>query len=204
MSLESLIELPIIKQAITGAVADGRTWGQAFLNDSNWQGDRDRMAEHAIYESTLWSLGNGIGNSILGFVGIPSDLAVTLYSQVKLSSALFAIYAVESTNKSIPLVLAVAAGVSMAELANYLGVNVAKHTVEKALMAVPSKVFIDINRAIGIKLISRTSEKTLLNVAKILPIFSSVASGTVNAVMMNACGHSILTFIKNWKNEVES
>lgn len=202
MSLESLIELPIIKQAIAGAVADGRTWGQAFLNDPNWQEDRDRMSEHAIYESTLWSLGNGIGSGILGFVGIPSDLAVTLYSQVKLSSALFTIHAVESTNKSIPLVLAAAAGVSMAELANYLGVNVAKHTVEKALMSVPSKVFIDINRMIGIKLISKTGQKTLLNVSKILPIFSSVASGTVNAVMMNACGYSILTFIKNWKNDI--
>ncbi|WP_143598104.1 hypothetical protein [Tolypothrix sp. NIES-4075] len=52
-------------------------------------------------------------------------------------------------------------------------------------------------KALGIKLISKASEKTLLNVAKIVPLVGSAVCGTVNAVM-NACGHSVKAFIKAW------
>ena len=69
------------------------------------------MANHAIYESTLWSVGNDIWNGLLGIAGIPTDIAITLYSQVKLSSTLFTIYRIDTTSPSTHLlVLAAAAG----------------------------------------------------------------------------------------------
>lgn len=66
-------------------------------------------------------------------------------------------------------------------------------------MSIPSKTFAEVNKALGIKIISKAGEKTLLNVAKIMPGIGSIVSGTVNGVMMNACGHSIIAFIKVWK-----
>jgi hypothetical protein len=36
-------------------------------------------------------------------------------------------------------------------------------------------------------------------VAKIVPIVGSAVSGTINGVMMNACGHSVIQFIKVWQ-----
>ena len=76
------------------------------------------MANHAIYESTLWSVGNGIAGGAVGIAGIPIEVASTLYSQVKLASTIFAIYGIDTYNESAqPLVLAAAAGVSVSELA---------------------------------------------------------------------------------------
>ncbi len=61
------------------------------------------------------------------------------------------------------------------------------------------RTFAEINKVLGIKLISKTGEKTLLNIAKIIPGIGCVIGGTVNGVMMNACGHSVVAFIKAWK-----
>ncbi|NJL65320.1 MAG: hypothetical protein HC903_30505 [Methylacidiphilales bacterium] len=91
MDYESIIKMPVIGQTIDSAIAGGNEWGKTFINDSCWFGDRNRMADHAIYESTFWSVGNGIANGLIGLVGIPSDVAITLYSQIKLASTLFTI-----------------------------------------------------------------------------------------------------------------
>jgi uncharacterized protein (DUF697 family) len=199
MDFESIMKMPVIGQTITSAIGGGNKWGQTYVNDSRWTDDRDKMANNVIYQSTLWSVGNGISNGLLGIVGIPGDVAITLYSQVKLTSALFTIYGIDITSHSTqPLVLAAAAGVSVSELANKLGTKAAQQAIQKALMSVPGKTFTEINKTLGIKLISKAGEKTLLNVAKIVPFIGSAVGGTINGVMMNACGHSVIAFIKVW------
>ncbi|AUB38739.1 hypothetical protein COO91_04714 [Nostoc flagelliforme CCNUN1] len=65
-------------------------------------------------------------------------------------------------------------------------------------MSIPGKIFAEINKALGIKLISKAGEKTLVNVATMMPFIGSVIGGTVNGVMMNACGHGVIAFIHAW------
>jgi hypothetical protein len=202
MDYESIIEMPVIGEIIYNAIDEGNKWGKTFTNDVSWSGNRDRMANHAVYESTLWSVGNGIGNGFLGLAGIPTDIVITLYSQVKLASALFTIYDIDVTSHyTQPLVLAAAAEVSLSELVeDKLKTRTAKKAIQKSLMNVPSKTFRKINKVLGIKLISKTSKKTLLNAAKIIPFIEAVFNGTINGVMMNNCGHSVIAFIKAYQN----
>ncbi len=202
MDYNSIMEMPVIGQTIDSAIKEGNKWGKTFLNDSCWFGDRERMADHAIYESTLWSVGNGIGNGLIGLAGIPSDVAITLFSQVKLASTLLTIHGIDVTSDyAKPLVLAAAAGVTISEFANKLGTQAAQKAIQRALMAIPGKTFAQINKVLGIKmLISKAGERTLLNVAKVVPVIGSGVSGAVNGVMMNACGHSIKVFIKAYQN----
>ncbi|MEH2377760.1 MAG: hypothetical protein V7K27_02480 [Nostoc sp.] len=204
MDFESIMNMPFIGQTITSAIEDGRKWGQTFLNDSSWHGDKDSMANHAIYESTVWSVGNGIASGVVGIAGIPFEIASTLYAQVKLASTLFAIHEINTYNPSAqPLVLAAAAGVGVSELANQLGTQVGTQVgtqaIQKALRSIPGKTFAEINKALGIKLISKAGEKTLVNVVKIVPFIGPPIIGTINGAMMNACGHSVIAFIHAWK-----
>jgi len=200
MDYSSLMQLPGIGQIICHAINEGKDWGRTFLRDGNWYGDRNRMSSHAIYESTMWSVGNGLWSGLLGFAGIPSDIAISLYSQVKLASTLFTIHGIDiSLPQNHVLVLAAAAGVGLAELANYLGTSVATKAVERALMSVPGKVFAEINKVLGIKIISKAGETTFMNISKLIPGVNSVINGCVNGATMNATGHSILAFIREWR-----
>ncbi|MBE9001029.1 hypothetical protein IQ274_23100 [Nostoc sp. LEGE 12447] len=199
MDFESIMNMPFIWQNIVSAIEEGREWGQTFLNDSSWGGDREQMLNHAIYESTLWSVGNGIASGVVGVAGIPFEIVSTLYAQVKLASTLFVIHEIDTYSESARLlVLAATAGVSVSELANQLGTQVGSQAIQKALMSIPGKTFAEINKALGIKLISKAGEKTLVNVATMMPFIGSAIGGTVNGVMMNACGHSVIAFIRVW------
>ena len=199
MDFESIMNMPAIGQAIAYAIEDGRQWGLSFANNFYWIGNRDNIANLMILESTAWSVGNGILSGFIGVAGIPTDITITLYSSVKLASALFALYGIDTRSESARLpVLAAAAGVSVSELANQLGTQVGSQAIQKALMSIPGKTFAEINKALGIKLISKAGEKTLVNVATMMPFVGSAIGGTVNGVTMNACGHSVIAFIKAW------
>lgn len=200
MDINAIMDLPAIGTTIADAIHSGSEWGEKFLYDPQWQKDKNRMANHVIYESTMWSIGTGVTTGIGGLAGIPADVAFTLYSQVKLAATLFTIYEIDTRDKSAqPIILAAAAGVSVAELATQLGTSVGVKAIRSALMSVPGKVFAQINKALGIKLVSKAGEKTLVNVAKMMPFIGSAVGGTVNGVMMNACGHSTLAFIKAFR-----
>ncbi|MGF1933792.1 MAG: hypothetical protein RM347_005255 [Nostoc sp. ChiQUE02] len=199
MDFESIINMPAIGQAIAYAIKDGRQWGLSFANNFYWVGNRDNIANLMILESTAWSVGNGIFSGFIGLAGIPTEITITLYSNIKLASALFALYGIDTRSESARLpVLAAAAGVSVSELANQLGTQVGSQAIQKTLMSIPGKTFAEINKALGIKLISKAGEKTLVNVATMMPFIGSAIGGTVNGVMMNACGHSVIAFIKIW------
>lgn len=145
LDFDSIIKMPAIAQVISHAIEEGRLWGETFINDSSWWDNKDRMANYAVYESTLWSVGNGIWSGLLGIARIPTDIAITLYSQVKLSSTLFAIYGIDTTSPSTQLlVLTAAAGVTVAELANHLGTLAAKQAIQKALMSISRRTFAEI------------------------------------------------------------
>ncbi|MHC5831885.1 MAG: hypothetical protein ACYT04_91910, partial [Nostoc sp.] len=67
--------------------------------------------------------------------------------------------------------------------------------------SIPGKTFAEINKALGIKLISKAGEKTLFNIGdKVLPFIPMLINPLINSVTMNACGHSVITFIKVWKS----
>jgi uncharacterized protein (DUF697 family) len=201
MDFHSIINLAGIGPNTITAIEDGREWGNTFLRDQRWEDNKDRMANHAIYESTLWSIGNGIIGGFIGVVGLPFEVATSLYSQVKLTSALFTIYGIDTKSRSAqPLVYAAATGVKIGEVANTLATKAARKTIEKALMSLPNRTFMQINQRLGVKLISKTCEKATLNIAKIIPAVGSAVGGTVNGVMMNACGHSVKVFIKTYKS----
>ena len=199
MDVNAIMDLPGIGDTIASAIHSGSEWGKEFLHDPQWQGDKNRMANHIIYESTMWSIGTGVTTGLGGLAGIPADVAFTLYSQVKLAATLFTIYEIDTRDKSTQPIILAAAGVGAAELATQLGTSIGVKAIRSALMSVPGKVLAQINKALGIKLISKAGEKTLLNVAKIVPFLGSPVTGMVNGVMMNACGHFTLIFIKAFK-----
>lgn len=196
-------------ETVARAVEDGRAWGDSFINDPKWQGDRTRMANHAIYVATMWSLGAGVATGAVGWLGVPVDLVNALYSQVKLSSALFRIHGFSIADEAtVIIILAAALGVSVKEFATQFGtrffvqaaskvienaaINTAQRQVPKAVWEILKRM----PRPLLLKLISRVSGKSVAIMPKAVPVIGGIIGGGVNAIMMNVCGHSVLIFIK--------
>lgn len=200
-----MLELPIIRDAIGKAQADGVDWGKSFVNDDRWNGDCDRMCDHAIREAMIWSAGQGAVTSVGGAAtivpGLAADLSLFLYSQIKLAAALFTIHGIDVRDEEVrPLLLAAAAGIAVTDLIDIIGVKVAQNAVRRTLMSIPGKTLAQINRILGVRLISKAGQKTMTNMVKLVPIVGAVAGGGVNAAMMGASGKLIQKFIADYKS----
>ncbi|BAZ39239.1 hypothetical protein NIES4101_51910 [Calothrix sp. NIES-4101] len=188
MNSDSGIKLQVIRQTVTLAIEDGREWGQRFLNDSSWRGDKKKMAKHAISESKFCSLRKGISSKLAAMAGISSEVAMSLYSQVKLASTLFTIYEIDTIRASAqPLVLAAAAGVSVTELAHQLEIspeiNSGQENLQKALQSVPSQKILELNQTLEIQLITEVRNQDIHREAT-----------------MSLCGNSVKAFIQAYRN----
>lgn len=178
---------------ILRATNDGQEWGETFLQDPDWEDDRDAMANHAIYESTLWSVGVGAATGAMGWFGLPLDFGHFYYSQTKLAAALFTIYDFDLRDRDVFMIfLAAAFGVSAAELAKRVGGQLTLYAVKKFVQKAPEHGL----KNLLAQIFSKTSSKTLTLPARAVPLLGGVISGGVNAVMMNACGHSVCQVIK--------
>ncbi|NJL62089.1 MAG: hypothetical protein HC903_09945 [Methylacidiphilales bacterium] len=138
------------------------------------------MAKHAVCESTNASLRKNISSKVSTTPEISSEVAISLYSQVKLASTLFTIYEIDTIRASSQsLVLAAVAGISIAELANKLEINHTQQNIQKALVSVPSKKIAELNKVLGVKLMSQVSD-----------------------TKMNRCGDSVKAFIQAYRNPI--
>ncbi|MDR7905554.1 EcsC family protein [Thermosynechococcus sp. JY1334] len=191
------------------AIQDGREWGYEFLRDPRWGGDRDRMANHAIYEATLWSVGSGVATGVMGLAGMPLDIAYFYYTQIKLAAALFTIYGLDPENENVLMMLIpTALGVTAAELANHFGTQFCRQifktfgrrAAQKNLSQVLMAVFRQLPRPLLQQIFSKVSSKSLTLPARAVPLVSGVIGGATNAVMMNICGHGVCTVIKTFRS----
>ncbi|QEQ00682.1 EcsC family protein [Thermosynechococcus sp. QKsg1] len=191
------------------AIQDGREWGYEFLRDPHWGGDRDRMANHAIYEATLWSVGSGVATGVMGWAGMPLDIGYFYYAQIKLAAALFIIYGLDPENKNVLMMLIpTALGFTAAELANHFGTQFCRQifktfgrrAAQKNLSQVLMAVFRQLPPPLLRQIFGKASSKSLTLPARAVPLVSGVIGGATNAVMMNICGHGVCTVIKTFRS----
>jgi hypothetical protein len=166
--ISSGIRLHVIGQTVALAIEHGREWGQLFLNDLSWRGNKAKMAKHAISESAIYTLRKKINDDLNGdffnTATISSEITELLYSHIKLTSTLFTIYGIDTVKVTAhPLVLAAASGVSFTEFANQLQTTSAPCAIQKALQSVSRNQFAEINKLLGAKLIDKFKEPDTLN-----------------------------------------
>ncbi|BCX11457.1 MAG: hypothetical protein KatS3mg067_0395 [Thermosynechococcus sp.] len=189
------------------AVQEGQEWGHQFIRDPQWQGDRDRMANHAIYEASFWSFGTGVVTGLMGWFGLIPDLSYFAYSQTKLTAALFTIYGLDVEDENVLRVLiAVASGVTANQLADYFGAElcrqvfstVVRRSVKKNFPQLLQKVIQQLPRPLAQRIIGRVASKSVM--VRALPLIGGVIGGGTNAITMNVFGHGVCALIKTFQS----
>ena len=85
-------------------------------------------------------------------------------------------------------VLVALLGAGGAEVLHEFGITVGGKGLAAALKKVPGKLFIEINKRVGFRLITKAGEKGVINVSKLVPLIGGPIGGGVNIVGMKAIG----------------
>jgi len=131
----------------------------------------------------------GLGGLITLPVTIPTGLAASWVIQARLAGTVAELYGHDSSHDRVrTLATLCLLGDAAKEILKDVGVNVANKAGMAVLQRIPGKVFIEINRRVGFRLITKAGEKGVINCFKIVPIIGGLVGGAVDGVTTAGVG----------------
>lgn len=124
---------------------------------------------------------SGLGGLITLPVAIPADMTALYIYQGRMAAGIAHLRGYDVASEEVrSLVLVSLLGSSGATVLSQAGIEIANKSAASALAKVPGKVFIEINKKVGFRLITKGGTKGVINMTKVVPIAGGVVGGGVN------------------------
>ncbi len=123
----------------------------------------------------------GLGGVIALPVTIPSGLIAAWVIQARLAGAIAELYGHDSTEDRVRIFATLCLlGDGASQALKSVGVNAARKGAMAALERLPGSILIQINKAVGFRLLTKAGEKGVINVVKLIPFFGGAVGGAVD------------------------
>jgi uncharacterized protein (DUF697 family) len=173
----------------TGAV----TLAEQYVNDQSYADNDARVAALIRWEGAKnfsTGMATGIGGLATLPFSIPAGLGAGWILQGRLAMAIAHIYGHDVRDERVrTLVLIAVLGENMLkEPIKAAGVEISKRAAANAIKKLPVQALKEVNKAIGMRLITKAGQSGVINLTKIVPVLGGIVGGTVDAVMCAGVG----------------
>lgn len=163
--------------------------------------DVDKLTRILIKNESLKSFGTGFILGLGGLVTLPVTLPSGLLAQWVIQSRLVGAIAVlhghslhEEYVKTV--ILFSLLNLKLSNIFKEAGVNVAKKITLKAISKIPTEIIKQINKKLGIRLITKAGEKSVVSITKVVPVVGGFVSGGFDAASCYSVGRVAHKFFK--------
>lgn len=184
----------VLDHAIDGVppLSSASTLARDYALDRSYASDDDRVDALIRWEASK-NFTSGFLTSLGGLVtlpvSVPAGLGASWVIQARLCGAIAELYGHSLHEQRVrTLVLLALVGDSAKELIKDSGILVGKRLTLAAIERLPSKVLIELNKKAGTSLIVKGGEKSVLNLAKVVPVLGGVVGGSFDAGICVAVG----------------
>jgi hypothetical protein len=123
----------------------------------------------------------GFGGFLTMPVTIPTDMGILYAYQTRMAAAIAHLRGYDLTSDEVQSVVLVSLlGAGGAGLLSKFGVELANKSAAQALKRVPGRIFIEINKKVGYRLITKGGTKGLVNMSKVVPVAGGIAGAGLN------------------------
>jgi len=139
----------------------------------------------------------GLGGAFVLPVAIPAALAASWLLQARLSGAIASLYGhdLQSPRVRKLIMRSLAGGVTRDALED-LGLGEGATPAGRPLARIPGRVLVELNKRVGLRLLTGGWGGRLLGLTRSLPLVSGVVGGTYDAVVCRAVGRAAKTLLK--------
>lgn len=124
-------------------------------------------------------------------VAIPSALGASWLLQARLAGAIARIHGHDLGEDRVrTMILLSLAGDVAKEAMNGLGVRFGGKLTERAVAQVPGRALVEVNKRIGLRLLTKAGERGIVNFSKVVPVGGGVVGGTFDAVVCRMVGRT--------------
>ena len=133
----------------------------------------------------------GLGGALTLPVTIPGSLAASLAIQVPMVGAIAEIYGHDSKDDQVQTAMLLCLiGNAMEDVMKSAGVVVGGKVAIEMLKKIPGKTFIEINKRVGFRLLTKFGTKGVVNLVKLVPLVGGAVGGTFDGMTCYAAGRA--------------
>ena len=153
--------------------------------------------EDAINSIIAWRTTYAIGTGFITGLGgiaampitIPSGLAASYAIAANTAAAIAYLRGYDIRSSQVrTLILLCLLGEAGEEILKSAGVAIGTKVFQNLIQQIPGKIFIEINKKIGFRLITKAGEKGVINLMKLVPLVGGIVGGTFDGMFVNICG----------------
>lgn len=157
--------------------------------------DLDSAIESIINWRTAYAAGSGFVTGVGGIAAMPVTIPAGLLASYALGANTAAATAYVrgydvDTEQVRTLILLCLIGESAEQVLKNAGIAIGTKLTKAILQRIPGKVFIEINKRVGFRLITKAGEKGVVNVAKMVPLVGGVVGAGFDGYYVNSCGRA--------------
>lgn len=123
-------------------------------------------------------------------VAIPANMASVMYVQVRMIAAIAYMGGYNIRDDKVKtLVYVCLCGSAAGDILKDVGIKIGAKLTEQAIRQISGQVIININKAVGFRLLTKFGEKGIINLGKCIPFFGGLLGGTCDAIATNTIGN---------------
>ncbi len=131
----------------------------------------------------------GLGGIVTLPAAIPANLASVLYLQLRMIAAIAHLRGHDIRSPRVrAMVIACLVGSPAADLLKDVGVNAGTKLAQQAIQRVSTAALIRLNKAVGLRLLTRIGTSGLAAMPKIVPVLGGLVAGAFDATTTRAIG----------------
>ncbi len=133
----------------------------------------------------------GLGGLITLPVAIPANVASVMYVQIRMIATIAHMRGYDLKDDQVKtFVFVCLTGQAATEILKQSGVKLGTALAKQAIMKIPGEVIKAINKAVGIRLVTKFGEKGIINLGKAVPLVGGLIGGAVDGVGTNIIGNT--------------
>jgi uncharacterized protein (DUF697 family) len=192
-------------------------WDGIILADSKWNPDKScfdlaeeycrsgRNPDECVQNLIDWQTAKAGGSGFLlglpglafGAVTIPADLTLTTYLQLRMVATIALLRGWDPKSDRVKTLCFLALlGSEAASTVRTFGVNVGTKMTANVIAKVPGRVLMEINKAVGFRLVTKAGTTGAVRLVKIVPLVGGLISGGLNAYATRQIGYAADDILK--------
>ena len=165
-----------------------------YLIDHGYE-DHDQRADALVNWETTKNFTTGFITGLAGVISlplsIPSALAASWLLQARMAGAIARIYGHDlQADRVRTMILLSLAGDVAKEAMKGTGIPLGNKLTERAVHQVPGRALVEINKRIGVRLLTKAGERSFVNLSKAVPLLGGVVGGSFDAIVCRAVGRT--------------
>ena len=167
------------------------------LGDDYLKGDdelEDKINSLIRWQNTK-SFGTGFATGVGGLatmpVAVPAGMASALFIQIRMIAAIAHMCGFNIKDDRVKTLCFVClTGHSAKDFIKSVGIKITEKMAQNLIKNIPGKILIEINKRVGIRLLTKGGATGIINLTKAIPLIGGVVSGSVDAAFTNSIGNA--------------